>query len=266
MSNSDLIQLGILVITSLVAIATLVSTIVTREMLKLSSKPFIKIRAVGIKIVPSIYSIDNHIDLKDTRVAIKIPIELSNIGSNPAQNICIDGEVFFKNTKPANYESLPIHLPIYLNILEKNNSNEAQMKVEVNFDNYIAKVILADYLKKQTDGIPYLPTQKELKSKRLWHSPKIVIKCYYTDIRNQNYCSELDLFFHAYTAKEEGKLETYLLNMFDFNYVRIRMITNSKRNKEIDSIRSKRLTSFDGELSLSKHLPIIKLENSGTNI
>jgi len=248
MNISDKIQVAMLIVTLLVAIATFISTYLTYYTINLSARPTLKIEATSISLAPDI-AVDNKNILsldENCRYTINIKLIISNIGSNPAQDISVDGEVFFKNQTPFGYKSLPVHLPQHINILAPKSIDLKDVQTSVNFDNYVAREILIDHFNNHKNGLAMLPYKKEITDRKIWPSPKLRVKCYYSDIQNKYYKSEIDLFFHAYVDTKNSYIKIYLLNMLDLNFAKVRRINRFARDRSLFKIRHKRHISFSG--------------------
>ncbi len=237
-----------LVVTFLVAIATFISTYLTYYTINLSARPTLKIEATAISLSPDI-SVDTNKILtldENRRYTINIKLIISNIGSNPAQDISVDGEAFFKNQTPFGYKSLPVHLPEHINILAPKSVDQKEVQTSVHFDNFVAREILIDHFNNTSKGMAILPYRNEITDRKIWPSPKLRIKCYYSDIQNNYYKSEIDLFFHAYVSTETSRIEIHLLNMFDLNFAKVRKISRFARTRSLFKVRHKRHISFFG--------------------
>ena len=221
-----------------------------------TTQPIIRIIPKEISIHPSIeikeklFKIEEY--LKDEeRYVISIPIELTNIGNIPAQDIILDAEVHFAKRRPFDLESLPIHLYEFIDflpsisLLKEMNEN----KYHINFDNFIAKEIILDFFenRKNFRGGPILPTEEEFTDKKIWPSPLISIKAIYSDINSQNYCSEIQNFFHLFVDGDKHNLNMYLLKHGEFGFKGVKKV--SKRFREEYSIKKRylRYSAFDGK-------------------
>ena len=244
-----------LLVTTVLMVITLVATLITRKMLKLSSRPTIKIYPKTISIYPDISS---DIDLtkssdilKDKRHCISIECELSNIGNNPAQNIYLDAEVQFKAIKPLGYNCLPIHLPEFIPFLEPENTKDKDHshKFRIRFDNFVSHVMIKDFftLRNSFKGLAFLPSKKEIDDPNLWPSPRIIIKCFYADIQGQNYLSSLQSFFHVWKDSENSKYDIYLMNFQEIDFIGIKKISRRYRIKHVEGNRHLRYSAFYGE-------------------
>ncbi len=198
-------------------------------MLRLSSQPTIRIKAKEISIHPDIPDTAKIGELKDDldnkRYCIRLDFELANIGAHSAQNIYFDAEAQFKGRKPLSKHSLPVHLPEFLSFLSPNKGNNSEnIKTSARFDNYVAREVIRDFFQGRIgfEGFAFLPSKKEIKDRRLWPSPKLTIMCLYSDIQGQNYISELQLFFHIWKDTVKNKLDIYLLNMQELEFIGIR--------------------------------------------
>ena len=242
-------------VTTVLMVITLVATLITRKMLKLSSRPTIKIYPKSISIYPDISSdIDiakSSDTLRDKRHCISMECELSNIGNNPAQNIYLDAEVQFKANRPLGYNSLPIHLPEFIPFLEPGNlkDKDHSRNFQIRFDNFVAHVIIKDFftLRNSFKGIAFLPSKKEIDNPDLWPSPRIIIKCFYTDIQGQNYLSTVQTFFHVWKDPENSKYDIYLMNFREIDFIGIKQISRRYRNKHVEDNRHLRYSAFYGE-------------------
>ena len=243
-----------LIITIVVALTTLIYTYITRRILILSSQPTIKIDTENISITPDIKKKLNASNVKksikdDTRYWFTLNIKITNIGNNPAQNICVDGNVTFIKTHPRGYKTLPIHSPTYYNIIPSVNMENGNFVTStVCFDNFVARETIKDFYEsyKYEKMSPNLPTSKELKDKRFWHSPKITINCFYSDIQGNHYCTSQEHFFHMWYDSDNNKEAIYLLNMHDLNYQKVQRVSKRFREKYFKNSRHLRYTAFDG--------------------
>ena len=243
-----------LLVTTVLMIITLSYTLITRRMLRLSSQPTIRIKPKGISIHPDISDAakigGKKDDLKNDRYCITADFELANIGAHPAQNIYFDAEAHFKERKPLGKNLLPVHLPEFLSFLSPDkDSNSENFKIWARFDNYVARELIRDFFQGRTnlEGLAFLPSKKEINDRSLWPSPKLVIRCLYSDIQGQNYISELQLFFHIWKDNEKNKLDIYLLNMQELEFIGIRKVKKRYRDHYINSRRNLRYMSFSGE-------------------
>lgn len=251
---SNNVSLLTLLVTSVLMVITLVYTLITRRMLRLSSQPTIRINAKEIYIHPDIPDAakigESKDDLENHRYCIGIDFELANIGPHPAQNIYFDAEAHFKERKPLGKQSLPVHLPEFLSFLSFDKGNNVEsVKVSARFDNYVARELIRDFFQGRIshEGTAWLPSKKEIEDRRLWPSPKLVIGCLYSDIQGQNYISELQLFFHIWKDTKKNKLVISFVNMQELEFIGIRKVSKSYRNKHINSRRNLRYMSFSGK-------------------
>lgn len=243
-----------LIVTIIVALISLISTYITRKMLILSSLPSLKIDTKGIHINPDIIEEPHYLNINrvvkdDTRYWFNLIIKITNIGNNIAQNICLDGYVTFIKRHPQGYTTLPIHLPNFYNLIPSVNMEGGYIDTNVCFDNFVAREIIKDFYEsyKYEKLFPTLPTSKELRDKRFWHSPKIVINCFYSDIQGNHYCTSQEIYFHMSYDKDNKKVNISLLNMFDMDFQKVRKITKRYREKYFYNIRHLRYTAFDGQ-------------------
>ena len=249
------------------AVITIFYTFINRKMLQLSSQPTVKIEAKDITIFPDIKDdinlsdVENIVDNK-IRYWVSLNLKISNIGNNPAQNICVDANVNFKKRKPLNNKELPIHMPTFIDFLppQSDNSNFSEKEVNLSFDNFVARELIKDFFEGRKDppGSPFLVNNKEMKDLDLWPSPKIIVRCLYSDIQGQNYSSEIRLFFHIYKDSDEKKLKIYLLNMNELNFIGIKRVSKRYREKYLKNTRSLRYTAFDGEKYHKDELILLK--------
>ncbi|MDD5222397.1 MAG: hypothetical protein PHE84_00270 [bacterium] len=249
-----------LIATFILAIITLIYTIITRKILMLSSQPTIKIEPNAIRISPDIKhdikselensNIDSILDDKK-RYSIYLDVTLNNIGNNPAQNIYIDSHVFFKKRRQFGKNTLPIHLPEFISFIPPftENNEKSQIKITLAYDGFLAKEIIKDFFGSRNNyGFPWLSFSNEMKSSILWPSPRIKIKCFYSDIQNRHYCSEHSLFFHIFWDPDIRKLGIYLLrNLEELSFFGIENISRISIRKHFKKQRSLRYTSFYGQ-------------------
>jgi hypothetical protein len=243
-----------LIVTSILTIITLFYTLITRKMLRLASQPTITIRPKKVSIHPDIPDIikisDSNDELGEARYCITFELDLANIGNQPAQNIYIDAEAYFKTNSPLGEQSLPVHSPEFVTFLAPNSrENDKETNVSARFDNFVARELIRDFFigRKNMEGFPFLPSRIEMEKKRLWPSAKIIIRCLYSDIQGQNYLSQLQLFFHLWRDSDLKKLNIYVLNMQDIQFIEIKPISKRFRERYIKNKRYKRYMSFDGE-------------------
>jgi hypothetical protein len=256
-----------LVVTFALTVITMYYAFITRRMLQLSSQPTIKIEAKNITISPDI---GNDVDISDvenivdnaTRYWVSLDLKISNIGNNPAQNIYADAIVYFKERRPLKYKELPIHMPDFIDFLPPISSNRSSSEKDItlSFDNFVARELIKDFFEGRTDspGFPFLINDYELKNLDLWPSPKIIVRLLYSDIQGQNYCSEIQLFFHIYKDSDEKKMKIYLSNMGEINFIGIKRVSKRYREKYLKNTRSLRYTAFNGEKYHKDELILLK--------
>lgn len=251
------ISLITLAITSVLAVTSLASTAISQKTLKISSQPTLKIVLNGISLYPDIvlekepFNVETIIN-DSVRYYINIDLELINIGNCPAQEIYIDGNVEFIKRKPLGHKYLPVHLYTFMDFLSPfaENSSFSKKKTHVCFDNFVAREMIKDFYEGRNNhhGTPFLPGPKEMKDPYFWASPKINIKCLYSDIQKNYYCSELQTFFHIWKDPDDGnKLKIYLLNSNELSFLGIKRISFNQLQKHFKKNRHLRYTAFDGK-------------------
>jgi hypothetical protein len=253
-ANLSLITLAI---SSVLAITSLASTAVSQKMLKISSQPTLKIVVDEISLYPDIVLEKEPFDIEtiindNVRYIINIGIELINIGNYPAQEIYVDADVEFIKRKPFGYKYLPVHRYTFVDFLSPfvENGNFSKKKSYVSFDNFVAREMIKDFYegKNNHHGTPFLPSPKEMRDPYFWSSPKINIKCLYSDIQKNYYCSELQMFFHIWKdPNDSNKLKIYKLNDNEFNYLGVKRISFKQLQKHFKKNRHLRYTAFDGK-------------------
>lgn len=260
---SSNISLLTLVVTAILAIITFLYTLITRRMLRLTSQPTITLRSKNVSLTPDIpdTAIINGIEdsLGKERYCVSFEIDLTNIGNQPAQNIYFDAEVHFKVNRPLGEKTLPVHLPEFVSFLAPQSNDNKTTSVSARFDNFVARELIRDFFggRRNMEGSPFLPSRAEMENPKLWPSPKVIIRCFYSDIQGHNYLSEQLLFFHIWKDSEHGKLDIYLLNMQELQFVGIRPVSKRFREKYIKNNRHKRYMSFDGEKYSKKDLLLL---------
>jgi hypothetical protein len=270
---SNNIALMTLFITAALTIITSFYTLITRRMLRLATQPTITIRSKNVSITPDIPDDtlinESEDSLGKERYCVAFELDLTNIGNQPAQNIYVDAEVHFKVNRPLGNKSLPVHLPNFVSFLApQSNKSDKTTSTSARFDNFVARELILDFFRgrRGMEGFPFLPSRAEMENQKLWPSPKVIIRCFYSDIQGQNYLSELQLFFHIWKDSEHGKLDIYLLNMQELEFVGIRPVSKRFRERHINNNRHKRYMSFDGEKYSKKDLLLLstrKIENKG---
>lgn len=260
---SNNISLLTLIVTAILTVTTFLYTLITRRMLRLASQPTITIRSKNVSISPDITdtaSISGNDDsLGKERYCVAFEIELTNIGNQPAQNIYVDAEVYFKENRPLGNKALPVHLPEFISFLAPQSKDDKATIISARFDNFVARELIRDFFKGRhsLEGLPFLPSRAEMENPKLWPSPKVIIRCFYSDIQGHNYLSEQLLFFHIWKDNEHGKLDIYLLNMQELQFVGIKPVSKTFREHYIKNNRHKRYMSFDGEFYSKKELLLL---------
>ena len=222
-------------------------------MLRLTSQPTITIRSKNVSIsmdIPDTALINGNDDfLGKERYCVAFEIDLTNIGNQPAQNIYVDADVHFKENRPLGKKALPVHLPEFISFLAPQSNDDKTASVSVRFDNFVARELIRDFFKgrRNMDGSPFLPSRAEMESPKLWPSPKVIIRCFYSDIQGHNYLSEQLLFFHIWKDSEHGKLGIYRLNMQELQFVGIKPVSKRFREHYLKNNRHKLYISFYGE-------------------
>ena len=260
---SNNISLMTLIVTAILTIITFLYTLITRRMLRLTSQPTITIRSKNVSIsmdIPDTALINGNDDfLGKERYCVAFEIDLTNIGNQPAQNIYVDADVHFKENRPLGKKALPVHLPEFISFLAPQTNDDKTASVSVRFDNFVARELIRDFFKgrRNMDGSPFLPSRAEMESPKLWPSPKVIIRCFYSDIQGHNYLSEQLLFFHIWKDSEHGKLGIYRLNMQELQFVGIKPVSKRFREHYIKNNRHKRYISFYGEKYSKKDLLLL---------
>jgi hypothetical protein len=249
-------------LTSILALAAISSAIIaiisassTRKLILLNAQPMIRIDIEDIEIFPNITvenmeALEEYIKNTDERVAISLNIKLSNIGNQLAQSVYLDGGVNFHILKPYNHNFLPIHLPQFEDIIPKYNTEDSStlFRMMISYDNYLAKQILLDFieLKKKHYGLPFLPTENETAKSKEWVSPKLSIKCYYSDILGTRYEASKVLFFHMYLG-DDKQIHLYKLSMAELDFTKTKRISVKTLENTMKNLVHLRYTSFDGK-------------------
>jgi hypothetical protein len=260
---SNNISFMTLIVTALLAIITLLYTLITRRMLRLASQPTITIRSKNVSITPDIPDTaiihGNEDSLGKERYCVAFEIDLKNIGNQPAQNIYIDAEVHFKVNRPLGNKALPVHLPEFISFLAPQSNDDKTASVFARFDNFVARELIRDFFegRRNMEGSPFLPSRDEMGNPKLWPSPKVILRCFYSDIQGHNYISELQLFFHIWKDSKHKKMDIYLLNMQELEFVGIKQVSKRFREHYIKKNRHKRYMSFDGEKYSKKDLLLL---------
>jgi hypothetical protein len=250
---SQNISLMTLVVTAILTIITFLYTLITRRMLRLTSQPTITISSKKVSIIPDIpdTAIINGIEdsLGKERYCVAFEIDLANIGNQPAQNIYVDAEVNFKVNRPLGKKTLPVHLPEFISFLAPQSIENKTASVSVRFDNFVARELIRDFFegRHNMEGMPFLPSRAEMENPKLWPSPKVIIRCFYSDIQGHNYLSELQFFFHIWKDSEHSKLDINLVNMQELQFIGIKPVSTRFRDRYIKNNRHKRYMSFDGK-------------------
>ena len=189
-------------------------------------------------------------DLGKERYCVAFELELVNIGNQPAQNIYVDAEAHFKVNRPLGENFLPVHLPEFVSFLSPHSKESNKItSVSTRFDNFVAREIIRDFFRgrRNMEGLPFLPSKTEMENQNLWPSPKIHIRCFYSDIQGQNYLSQTQLFFHIWKDSKHGKLGIYILDMQELQFIGIKPVSKRFREHYIKNNRYKRYMSFSGE-------------------
>jgi hypothetical protein len=221
-----------------------------------SVQPIIRLITDDIKIHPEIPLCDSseskYFDLKEKeRYVISFPLKVVNIGNIPAQNIIVDAEVKFKKRKPLGNKSLPTHLYNFIDFLspESSNKERSEKEVSISFDNFVAKEIILDFFEGriQWSGFPDLPSTKEIQDSKLWPSPCFEIRCLYSDIHGQNYCSEIQRFIHIWRDTDKNRLDIYFTSMGESSFKGITKIDQTYKENYNYRKRNLRYSAFDGK-------------------
>lgn len=270
---NDNIALITLFLTLILTISNMQYTRITSKMLKLSSQPTLKIQikdinfSEGIK-VENLSDIGTIIDnIKNIHITINTTI--SNIGNSPAQKIFLDADTTFKNRRPLNRKNLPIPSYNFIDFLgsseEIGSSNEVKdlLKSSIAFKGFVSQEIIKDFFEGRKDfkGFPTLPHNEEMKDPNLWPSPKVRIVCFYSDIQENVYCSELEFFFHIWVDKENNnELKIYSLNLEDIGFLGVRQVTKKHKQEHFRRTRNFRYCSFWGKEFRQNELVLLRAE------
>jgi hypothetical protein len=220
-----------------------------------SAQPILRLIAGDVKIHPKIElkndSEEIGFTLKDNeRYQISFPLKVVNIGNIPAQDIIVDAEVRFKKRRPLGKKSLPVHLYKFIDFLspESTSKERSEKEVAVSFDKFVAKEIIFDFFegRKEWPGFPHLPSIEEMQDAKLWPSPSFEIRCLYSDIHGQNYCSEIQRFIHIWRDTENKILDIYFTNMDESSFKGIRKIDQAYKDNYNYQRRNLRYSAFDG--------------------
>ena len=232
-----------------------------------SVQPILRLITEDVKIHPEIelYNNSDGIDftLKDKeRYVISFPVKVVNIGNIPAQNIIVDAEVKFKTRMPLGNNRLPIHLYNFIDFLSPESTNKvrSEKEVSVSFDNFVAKEIIFDFFegRREWPGFPHLPSTEEIQDLKLWPSPSFEIRCLYSDIHGQNYCSEIQRFIHIWRDTDNKKLDIYFTNMDESSFKGIRKIDQAYKDNYNYRRRNLRYSAFDGKKYEEDDLILLK--------
>ncbi|MCJ7481371.1 MAG: ATP-binding protein [Thermodesulfovibrionales bacterium] len=232
-----------------------------------SAQPILQLIAGDVKIHPKIEVNKNPeevgISLKDkVRYVINFPLKVVNIGNIPAQNIIVDAEVRFKKRRPFGNKSLPIHLYKFIDFLspESTNKERSEKEVMVSFDNFVAKEIIFDFFegRNKWPGFPFLPSIEDMQDAKLWPSPSFEIRCLYSDIHGQNYCSEIQRFIHIWPDSKKKILDIYFTNMNESSFKGIKKIDQAYKDNYNYQRRNLRYSAFDGKKYDKGELMLLK--------
>ena len=234
--------------------------------MEFSSRPSVIIEPKKISLAPDINSkCDTETlktKIKEQRIFFNIEVDIANLSSSPAQDVYLDAEVHFIVRKPFKHSWLPTDKPKHLNFIPSESSSKGDSKQTISmcFDNFVAREMLIDFCqgRKQLEGHAVQASHDEIKNRKLWTSPKIVLICYYKDIQSLHYCSECQFFFHLYFDESESKLKCYILNIEDLGFLGIKKIRSSFRKKHLKKIRHLRYISFWGDKFSKKDLVVLR--------
>jgi hypothetical protein len=233
---------------------------------EVSSRPAILIEPKEIMLSPdlncrcNIAALNSY--LEGQRFWFHIKIEIANLTNSPAQDVLLDTNAYFITRKPFGNSWLPTDKPQHFSFISSRSDTGTDNKqsIDICFDNFVVSEILKDFCegRKNLEGHPVHATQREIKNKRLWASPRIVLKCFYKDIQSLNYTSEYQFFFHLWYDESEPKLKCHILNMEDLGFLGIKKIRASKRHKYLEHARHLRYVSFWGKEFSKKELVVLR--------
>ncbi len=239
-------------------------------MLEISSRPTILIEPKEIYLTPDFNSKCN-IDalnkfIEGKRLYLHIKLEIANLGNSPAQDIFLDAKAHFVTRKPFRNSWLPIDKPEHFSFMSSqvDKGEDNKKKIDIGFDNFVVGEILKDFCegRKSLEGHAVHATKKEIKNKKLWPSPRIVLTCFYKDIQSINYSSEYQLFFHLWHDESESKMKCYILKMEDLGFLGIKKISSSMRHRYLKQTRHLRYVSFWGKEFSKKELVLLSREKT----
>ena len=255
-----------LMVTFILAVTTYYYAILNRRMLEVTSRPAILIEPKEIMLSPDLNCKCNIGDLNSylegKRFWFHIKIEIANLTNSPAQDVLVDANAYFITRKPFGNAWLPTDKPQHFSFIpsRSDTATDHRQSIEICFDNYVVSEILKDFCegRKKLEGLPVHATQREIKRKNLWASPRILLRCFYKDIQSINYISEYQFFFHLSHDESESKLKCYILNMEELGFLGIKKIHASKRYKYLEHARHLRYVSFWGEEFKKKELVVLR--------
>lgn len=259
--------------TFILLLITFYYTMLNRRMLEVSSRPTILIEPKEIYLTPDLNSKCN-IDvlnnfLEGKRFWFHIKLEIANLGNSPAQDVFLDAKTYFVTRKPFRNSWLPIDKPKHFSFISSkvDTGDENKKNIVICFDNFVVGEILKDFCegRKSLEGHAVHATKKEIKNKKLWPSPRIVLTCFYKDIQSINYSSEYQFFFHLWYDDSESKLKCNILDMEEIGFLGIKKISPLKRHRYLNQARHLRYVSFWGKEFSKKELVVLRRTRKNKN-
>lgn len=259
--------------TFILLLITFYYTILNRRMLEISSRPTILIEPKEIYLTPDFNSKCNidalNKSIEGKRLWFRIKLEIANLGNSPAQDVFLDAKAYFVTRKPFRNLWLPIDKPKHFSFMSSqvDTGKDNKKNIDICFDNFVVSEILKDFCegRKSLEGHAVHATKKEIKNKKLWPSPRIVLTCFYKDIQSINYSSEYQLFFHLWYDESESKMKCYILNMEELGFLGIKKISSSMRHRYLKQTRHLRYVSFWGKEFSKKELVLLRREKTNEN-
>jgi hypothetical protein len=255
-----------LLVTFILVVITLYYTLLNRRMLEVSSRPAILIEPKEIMLTPDLNCKCNIADLNSylegKRFGFHIKIEIANLSNSPAQDVLVDANAYFITRKPFGNAWLPTDKPQHFSFISSRSDTtvDNRKNIDICFDKFVVSELLKDFCegRKNLEGLPVHATQKEIKRKSLWASPRIVLRCFYKDIQSINYISEYQFFFHLWYDASESKIKCYILNMEDLGFLGIKKIHSWRRYKYLKHARHLRYISFWGGDFKKRELVVLR--------